>query len=169
MTGMRRGLATAVVVTLLDQVSKWWIVEKVMRPEGVWETPFYIPDRIRLAPFFDIVMAWNRGVSFGIFNNGGPWNALLLSGLSLAIVVLLLGWMRKAHSRLIEVALGLIVGGALGNVIDRIRVGAVADFLDLHILGYHWPAFNLADSAITVGAVVLVLDSLFARRTSNMN
>jgi signal peptidase II len=167
---MRRGLSVAALVALLDQLSKWWIVEKVMRPEGMPGTPFYTPVRIALTPFFDLVMAWNRGVSFGIFNSGGVWNVVVLSGLSLVIVAALLGWMRKAASWQLQVALGAIVGGALGNVVDRIRFGAVADFLDVHYAGYHWPAFNLADSAITVGAVVLVLDSLFAaRRVSNKN
>ena len=72
-------------------------------------------------------------------------------------------WLARADRRLIGVAIGLIVGGALGNLVDRVRYGAVADFLDVHAWGYHWPAFNAADSAITVGAVTLVLDSLFVR------
>lgn len=165
---MRLGLAFAAVVIVLDQVTKAWVID-LMRPLGVWETPFYSPTRIEVLPFFDLVMAWNRGVSFGIFNNAGSWNAVVLSALSLAICVALVVWMKKAHSRIIALALGGIVGGALGNVIDRVRYGAVADFLDVHVMGYHWPAFNLADSAITVGAVVLVLDSLFARPTSSKN
>lgn len=165
---LRPGLVTAAVVLVLDQLTKAWILG-LMRPAGVVETPFHVPTRIEVLPFFDLVMAWNRGVSFGIFNNGGQWNAVLLTALSLAICAGLLVWMRKAHSRLIAIALGGIVGGALGNVVDRVRFGAVADFLDVHALGYHWPAFNLADSAITVGAVVLVLDSLFTRPTSSKN
>lgn len=165
---LRPGLSLAAVVVVLDQLTKAWIID-LMRPLGVWETPFHSPTRIEVLPFFDLVMAWNRGVSFGIFNNGGPWNAVLLSLLSVAICIALVVWMRKAESLLVSLALGGIVGGALGNVIDRARFGAVADFLDVHVMGYHWPAFNLADSAITVGAVLLVLDSLFARPTSSKN
>ncbi|MGE5546108.1 MAG: signal peptidase II [Solirubrobacterales bacterium] len=165
---VRLGLAVAAIVMVLDQITKTMIVN-VMRPDGVWETPFHTATRIEVLPFFDLVMAWNRGVSFGVFNNGGQWNAVLLTVLSLAIVAGLVAWMRKAQSRWVAIALGGIVGGALGNVVDRVRFGAVADFLDIHVAGWHWPAFNLADSAITVGAAVLILDSLFTRSTSSKN
>lgn len=166
---LRLGWGVAVVVAALDQLSKWWIVEKVMRPEGVVGTPFYSPTRIEVLPFFDLVMAWNRGVSFGLGNNAGEWNALILSALALVICVALSVWLVKAETIPMRVALGGIIGGALGNVVDRARFGAVADFLDVHVAGYHWPAFNLADSAITVGAVFLVVDSLFASRVSSKN
>lgn len=166
---LRRGLGLALIVLILDQVSKYWIVERVMRPEGVVDTPFYSPVRIEVAPVFDLVMAWNRGVSFGIFNNGGDWNWLVLSVLSVAISAGLVVWLRKSEGPLVALALGAIIGGALGNVIDRLRWGAVADFLDLHVAGYHWPAFNVADSAISIGAVLLILDSLFTRRNSDKN
>ena len=153
---LRTGLGIAGLTIVLDQLSKWWIMERVMRPEGVETTPFFTPLRVAVTPFFDLVMTWNRGVSFGIGNNDGPWNALLLSGLALAIVVVMLVWLRTATSPLIRVALGGIIGGALGNVIDRLRFGAVADFLDVHVLGYHWPAFNVADSAIFVGVALML-------------
>jgi signal peptidase II len=166
---MRLGLLLAAVVALLDQLTKWLIIEKVMRPEGVWETPFYTPTRIEIGPYLEIVMAWNRGVSIGIFSNDGMWNVVLLSGMSLLIVTLLVVWMRRAPEPMVRLALGLVVGGALGNVVDRIRFGAVADFIYLHWNEHYWPAFNLADSAITVGACVLVLDSLFAGRQSSKN
>ncbi|MBC7906763.1 MAG: signal peptidase II [Rhodospirillaceae bacterium] len=166
---MRPGLILAAIIVILDQLSKHWVVETLMRPQGVWETPFYTANRIEILPFFDLVMAWNRGVSFGIFNTDGRWNAVALSLLSVGIVIFLLNWMRKASSPLVTLALGGIVGGALGNVIDRVRWGAVADFLDVHVMGYHWPAFNLADSAISIGAVILVLDALFARPSSSKN
>ena len=90
-----------------------------------------------------------------------PW---LLSGLALAVVVALGFWLRRVAHPLVGVALGLIIGGALGNVIDRVRFGAVVDFLDFHALGYHWPAFNVADSAICVGAALLLVDGLLAPR-----
>jgi signal peptidase II len=88
----------------------------------------------------------------------------LLSLLAVAIVGGLVFWLRRADRPLLAVALGLVIGGALGNVIDRLRLGAVADFLDFHLAGYHWPAFNLADSAITVGVIALVVPSLFPGR-----
>lgn len=163
------GLVLAALLVVADQVTKWLVVEKLMRPEGVAETPFFTANVIELTPFFNLVMTWNRGVSFGIFNNHGDWNAVALSVLSLAIVAGLLAWLRKAQGRLVICALGAIIGGALGNVVDRVRWGAVADFLDVHALGWHWPAFNLADSAITVGAVLLVLDSLLSRPNSDKN
>ncbi|EME70213.1 lipoprotein signal peptidase [Paramagnetospirillum caucaseum] len=164
-----RGLSVAGLIILLDQLSKYWIIEKVMRPEGVDGTPFHSATRIEVLPFFDLVMAWNRGVSFGIGNSGGEWNAVILSALAVAICVGMAVWLAKAETLPLQLALGGIIGGALGNVIDRARFGAVADFLDVHVAGYHWPAFNVADSAITIGAVFLIADSLFAGRDSSKN
>jgi signal peptidase II len=149
---LRFGLVVAAIVIVLDQLSKWWIVFDVMRP----------PRTIEIFPSFNLVMGWNRGVSFGMFDSDSPLNQWLLIGLAIAVVIVLLVWLKRADSRLIGIAIGLIVGGALGNVIDRIHFGAVADFLDVYIGEYHWPAFNVADAGISVGAVILVLDSLFA-------
>ena len=150
---MRKGLGIALIVIGFDQASKIWIVEQVMQP----------PQIVEVTPFFNLVMGWNYGVSFGIFNQHSPWNAWVLSAIAIAIVIVLLFWLRKADKGLVVLALGMIIGGALGNVIDRVRFGAVADFLDFHVAGYHWPAFNVADSGITVGAALLVLDALFAK------
>ncbi|MEO5338365.1 MAG: signal peptidase II [Magnetospirillum sp. WYHS-4] len=147
-----RGLVPAAVVMVLDQITKLVMVGAVMQPSRV----------IEVTPFFNLVMTWNRGVSFGMFNTGSPWNAWVLTAVALVICAALVAWLRKAEGRWVPLALGLVIGGALGNVIDRLHWGAVADFLDFHAFGYHWPAFNLADSAITVGAAALVLDSLFA-------
>jgi len=151
------GLGIAGFVGVLDQISKWWIVEHVMRP----------PHVIEVTPFFNIVLARNRGVSFGMFNDGSDGNKWLLSGVALVIVSVLLVWLWRTQCRMLASAIGLIVGGALGNVIDRMTHGAVIDFLDFHAAGFHWPAFNVADSAIFVGAAVLVLDSLFADHEKN--
>lgn len=147
------GLLLAVIALVVDQATKWWIVFDIMRP------PHVIP----VFPFFNIVLGWNRGVSFGMFSSDSPFSQWLLIGLALAVVAVLLVWMKRAENRLVAVALGLIVGGAIGNVVDRIHFGAVVDFLDFFIGESHWPAFNLADTGITVGAVILVLDSWFAR------
>jgi signal peptidase II len=147
------GLFVAAIVVGLDQVTKWWIVEVVM----------VSPRVIEITPFFNLVMGWNRGISFGFFNNDSPVNSWLLPLVTAMIVGFLAIWLIRARDVWTCMALGLIIGGALGNLIDRLRYGAVADFLDVHAFGYHWPAFNVADAAITVGAVLLIWDSLFAR------
>ena len=143
------GLLIVLAVLTLDQATKWWIVTEVMNP------PRFIP----VFPSFNLVMGWNRGISFGIFDSSSPPNQWLLIGLALVIVTILLIWLKRAANRLVSVALGLIIGGALGNVVDRIHYGAVADFLDFYIGDFHWPAFNVADTGITIGVIILVLES----------
>ncbi|MBL8666142.1 MAG: signal peptidase II [Rhodospirillales bacterium] len=146
-----RGLALSALIVVLDQVTKWWILERIMMP----------PRLIPLTPFFNLVMTWNRGVSFGLFNNDSPYNALILSLVALVICGVLAFWLLHARKPVLAYGLGMVIGGAIGNLIDRIRFGAVADFLDFHLWGYHWPAFNVADSAITVGVAVLIAESVF--------
>ena len=119
-----------------------------------------------MTPFFNLVLAWNPGVSFGMFNSGSPLAVWGLAAVALLIVVALLVWLTRVGHWLGAAAIGLIVGGAVGNVIDRLRFGAVADFLDFHVSGYHWPAFNVADSAITIGVLFLLYDALFQGRES---
>jgi len=156
---LRVGLGLAAVVGALDQATKWWIVDAFMQP----------PRIIPVAPFFNIVLAWNRGVSFGMFDSDSALTAWILSGLALAIVLALAVWLRRAERLSVAAALGMVIGGALGNVADRLQYGAVRDFLDFHAAGYHWPAFNVADACITVGAAVLVLDSLFVKAEKPKN
>lgn len=146
------GLFVAALVLLFDQLSKWWVVGHLMQP----------PKPIPLTPFFNLVMVWNRGVSFGLFNSPatGQW---FLIGVAVALTVVLLVWLRRADGARVALALGLVIGGAVGNIIDRLRYGAVADFLDFYWGSWHWPAFNIADSAIVVGACILILDSMFRR------
>ncbi len=151
-SGRGLGFGLAVAVLALDQLSKWWIVAHVMDPPRV----------IPLTSFFNLVLGYNQGVSFGMFGSGSDFGRWALVALALAISGALLVWLWRAEKPLLAAALGLIIGGALGNVIDRARVGAVVDFLDFHAFGYHWPAFNFADSANTVGPAVLILDTLFA-------
>jgi len=151
------GLVLALAILIVDQATKWWIVFDVMAP----------PRTIAVFPSFNLVMGWNRGVSFGMFDSDSPFNQWLLIALALIVVTVLAFWLKRAESRLIASALGLIIGGALGNVIDRVHFGAVADFLDVYIGQYHWPAFNVADAGITVGAAILVLDSLFTGSRKN--
>lgn len=154
LTGRRllvTGVIIAVSVLVLDQVTKWWILYEVMQP----------PRAIEVTSYFNVVLAWNRGVSFGMFSSANEYGPYLLTGLALAIVLALGIWLYKAETRITALALGLIIGGALGNVIDRVQFGAVVDFLDFHVMGYHWPAFNVADSGICIGATMLILESLF--------
>lgn len=153
-SSMKLGLAIASVGIIVDQASKWWIFLDVMRP----------PHTIEVTSFFNLVLTWNTGISFGLFNDSGSMNSWLLSLTALAIVTFLLFWLRKAENCWLAAGLGLIIGGAIGNVIDRATHGAVLDFLDFHISGYHWPAFNGADSFISIGAVIIILDSLFSPR-----
>lgn len=172
-TAMRKsvffGLGVALVVAVLDQLSKWSILV-AFRPEGVTGTPFSSYLRIDVLPILDFVLTWNRGVSFGMGNGNGDYNVLFFSGLAVIIGAMLVSWMAKTTDRLVLTSLGLIVGGAIGNVVDRLRFGAVVDFLYVHIGAFDWwPVFNVADSAVCVGAGLLVFDSLFAKRDSNMN
>ena len=151
---VRRGLAVAAILLVADQVSKWVILEHVMVP----------PRIIEVTGFFNLVMVWNKGVSFGMFGDGGEVGRWLLTALALAICGFLLHWLRQSDRWMPVLAIGMVIGGAIGNVIDRIRFGAVADFLDVHAMGYHWPAFNVADSGIVVGVAILLIDQLFGPR-----
>ncbi len=153
------GLSVACASILIDQATKWWIINVFMVPPRV----------VPVTPFFNLVLGWNRGISFGLFNNGSDYNVWILSGLALAVVSFLLVWLYREQIGLVAIALGFVIGGALGNVIDRLRYGGVTDFLDFHLSGYHWPAFNLADTSIVIGAVFLVADALFAGKEKPNN
>lgn len=148
------GVALTVAVIVTDQLVKWWILAAVMNP----------PQTIALAPFFNIVLVMNRGVSFGMFGGAPGWMPWALSAFAVLIAAALLIWMRVAKGGMLVAALGLVAGGALGNVIDRLRFGAVVDFLDFHVGAWHWPAFNVADAAISIGVLLLILDSFKSDR-----
>ena len=147
---LRLGLSIAVAWFLIDQVSKWWILNSVMRPPRV----------IPMTEFFNLVLGHNTGVSFGLFGDTSPW---LLMAFALAMVIGLVIWLKRAENRLTAIALGLIIGGALGNALDRLRHGAVTDFLDFYVATYHWPAFNLADVGIVSGSGLLLFESIRPR------
>lgn len=163
------GLLLALLVAVADQASKIAILS-VMRPPGVEGEPFLGLAVIPVLPFLDFSLSWNSGVSFGMGNTHGSWNTLFFTALALAIAGFLVRWMATSKGRGLLAAQGLVLGGAAGNVIDRLHYGAVVDFLYVHIGAFDWwPNFNLADSAICVGAVLIVLDSLFADRLSHKN
>jgi signal peptidase II len=156
---LRRGLVTAFVVIILDQLSKAAVLRFFAgRAFG---------DREIVTSFFNLVLTFNRGISFGLFNGGARLNALLFSLAAAAIAGVLVYWLTRVTSPFLAVAIGLIIGGAVGNVIDRLRLGAVVDFLDFHAGTLHWPAFNLADSAICIGVAAMLLDGLLMRREAH--
>ena len=156
---LARGLAVAAVLVIVDQLSKSAVLGFFAGSSfGAHEA---------ITPFFNLVVTYNRGISFGLFNTPSGINVLLFSLLAATIVTMLIIWLRRVESSLLAVAIGLVIGGAIGNVIDRIRFGAVVDFLDFHIGSWHWPAFNVADSAICVGVAAMLLDSLLLRREAH--
>ena len=148
------GLVTALLVLALDQASKWWILHGLDLPAL---------QRVRVAPFLDFTMVWNPGVTFGLLQQSGDWGPWLLAGVALVVVALLCIWMRRAERVLTTCALGAIAGGAVGNIIDRLRFGAVVDFIHLHAGSYSWYVFNVADSAVVCGVAALVIEGLLPR------
>ena len=162
---LRNGLSLAALVILLDQLIKYWITNIIMLP----------PRIIPVTPFFNLVLGHNRGVSFGFFDGNSPLNQWLLSFVALAITATLVIWLTRTNKPWVAVALGLIIGGAIGNVIDRLADGAVVDFLDFSgpwfgtyiggfPLGFPW-VFNIADAGITVGALLLFFDQFLMSRS----
>lgn len=154
---LRSGVIAAVVTLIADQASKLWLLHV-----------FDIGRRgmVQVTSFFDLVLAWNTGISYGWLQDmGTTGQTLLMAGKALAIVLLAI-WMARSQTRLAVIGLGLIIGGAIGNAIDRVAYGAVVDFALFHIaIGgktYSWYVFNLADAAIVAGVAALLYDSLFA-------
>ena len=148
-----RWFALAVLVVLADQATKALVMAR-----------FATGERLELTPFFNMVLVFNKGAAFSFLSEAAGWQKPLLVAFAVvaaAIVSVLI--VRRPSERLLCTGLALILGGALGNVIDRLRFGQVVDFLDLHAAGYHWPAFNVADSAITIGALLLILEGFVHR------
>lgn len=142
----------ALAIVILDQVTKYWMYQYLV-VDGVRS--------VEILPFFNLVTVWNYGVSFGLLSTGVASTAWIFSLVAVAICAALAVWLLRSDRALLTVALGLIIGGAIGNIVDRLRFGGVFDFLDFHAFGWHWPAFNVADSAICIGVAVLFVDSLF--------
>lgn len=149
------GLTIGLLVLFADQLSKWWMLFRLDLPER---------GNVSILPWLDFTMVWNHGVTFGLLQAGSGGGRLTLGLLALVIVLLLVGWMHRTDRRLVAGSLGLIVGGAVGNIIDRLRYGAVVDFIRAHAFGYSWYVFNVADSCIVCGIAILLVDGIFTRK-----
>jgi signal peptidase II len=151
----RLGLAVILVTLALDQATKLWLL---------FGFDLAAHGAVRLAPFLDLVLVWNPGISYGWFRQEGPLGAWILLGLNAVAVVLLGLWLARADAKLTVLSLGLIIGGAIGNGIDRLAYGAVADFIFFHVAAgswrFDWYVFNVADVAIVAGVVGLLYESL---------
>jgi signal peptidase II len=152
------GIGAALLVLAADQASKWWVLNVLDLPSL---------GTVAVLPVLNLTMVWNRGVTFGLFNSLGDWGAPAL-GVGALLVVLVLGvWLTRAERPMVAAAIGAIAGGAVGNVIDRMRFGAVVDFIHAHAWGWSWYVFNVADAAIVCGVAALLLDGLRTRRTED--
>jgi signal peptidase II len=144
------GMGLATFVLILDQISKWVVLNHLMVP----------PQTFPITSFFNIILTWNRGVSFGLFSSTnlyGPW---LLAAIAFAFIGVIILWVWQAETKIMALAFGSVLGGAIGNLLDRLRFGAVTDFLDFHAFGYHWYTFNIADAAIVIGVALILFEYL---------
>ncbi len=147
------GIVSGLLVLAADQGSKHWILTGLDLP---------VRANVRLLPILDLTMVWNRGVTFGLLNGLGEWSSIGLAIVALVIVIALGVWLRRAETRITAIALGAIAGGAVGNIIDRLRFGAVVDFIHAHIGTVSWYVFNIADAAIVCGVAALLIATQFA-------
>jgi signal peptidase II len=184
-TAKRHALCAAFIFTALlaDQLTKWLAYNtfhlRCCLTDGMRSVDFLsfltnmnLPridfDRIEALPFFNLTMVWNEGVSFGMMNSGTPYMVWGLTAMALIMAASFTVWLIKTDRALMVAALSLVISGAIGNVLDRVRFGAVIDFLDFHAGRLHWPAFNVADSLIVVGVAILALDSLLLDNKKQM-
>ena len=159
MRDMGKWLTLAALIVVADQLAKFAAVQHLA-----------INKVVAVTPFFNLVLVYNSGAAFSILSDAAGWQRGLFIALALVASAWIVYLLRKyPHQRLFALALSLVLGGAVGNVIDRILIGAVIDFLDFHAFGYHWPAFNVADSAITCGAALLIWDALRPRKDQNLD
>ena len=151
-SGMSRWLWLSLMVVLLDQASKQLIVASFMLYENQ-----------EILPVFNLTLVYNKGAAFSFLSDQSGWQRWFLAGVAAVVTLVMILWLRglKQHERLTAMALGLIIGGAVGNLIDRVLFGHVIDFLDFHFGQHHWPAFNVADSAISIGVAIMLYEILF--------
>ena len=148
-----RWFALAAAIVVADQIVKWIVLRH-----------FAPGEQRAVTDFFNLVLVFNKGAAFSLFAQAPGWQAPVLSAFAaIAAIVVSVFIVRSPERQILCFGLALILGGAIGNVIDRLRFGQVVDFLDFHALGWHWPAFNVADSAISVGAVILILEGFIRR------
>lgn len=151
-------LILAMIILSLDLFTKHWI-----------ESSLIYGEQIVITDFFNLVLAYNAGAAFSFLSEASGWQRWFLSAIAMLVSALIIYLLYKnTTNRLFCIALSLILGGALGNLWDRIMLGHVVDFLDFHVSGYHWPAFNIADSAIFSGACLLILDSIRSGRNDSV-
>jgi signal peptidase II len=151
----RLGVVAALLVLCADQGSKYWVLNVLDLPDL---------RQVVLLPVLNLTMVWNQGVTFGLLNGLGNWSHFVLAAIALVVVGALCLWLRRAEHSLTALAIGAIAGGAVGNVIDRLRYGAVVDFIHAHIGEWSWYVFNVADAAIVCGVAALILESQLVRR-----
>jgi signal peptidase II len=151
---MGRYLWLSALVVALDQLTKLWVQAAI--------APYKI---VPVLPVFNLTLVFNPGAAFSFLSDAGGWQRYLFIALAAFVVVVLVVWLHRLPrgDRMLALGLALVIGGALGNLIDRMWLGHVVDFLDFHWQGWHWPAFNIADSAITIGVALLLWDALLGR------
>jgi|HubBroStandDraft_5_1064220.scaffolds.fasta_scaffold400026_2 signal peptidase II len=152
----RQAMALVAATLVIDQLVKNLLLDYLLKVDGKMVSV--------IDGFFRLVVVWNQGVSFGLLGGDRPLPPWLLSGVAVAVCVGLFIWLRRTDRPLTGWGIGLVMGGAIGNVIDRARWGAVFDFADFHVRQWHWPAFNVADSAIVIGVGLMLIDSLIGEK-----
>ncbi len=154
------GAALAIATAVCDQLHKAWMITIF----GDTQRP-----KITVTPFFDLVLVWNPGISYGLFKQNSDAGRWVLIGFAVAAAIALTYWLAQLQTRLAAASVGLIIGGALGNAIDRVHYGAVADFFSFHVSGFNWYVFNLADVAIVAGVAGLLYNSFKTRHKNVQN
>jgi len=149
------GFIAALVTLILDQATKLYTL-------FVYDLP--VKEPVELAPFINLIVVWNRGISYGLFQQNSDFGRWVLIIVSILAAIGLSFWIRRTSGRVLAASLGLIVGGAIGNVIDRLAYGAVFDFIQFHVGSWSWYVFNVADAAIVAGVVGLLYDSFVLER-----
>jgi signal peptidase II len=155
---MLRLLWISALVLVLDQLTKAWV-----------QVAFQPHESLEVLPFFNLVLAYNTGAAFSFLSDGSGWQRWLFVALALVVAVVLVIWLRRLgeDEPMAGWGVALVLGGAIGNVVDRVWLGHVVDFLDFHWAGWHWPAFNVADSAITCGVALLLIDGFLPSRKTD--